>query len=90
MNKIFIYSCNIHLTDAACCCWRRTSCDLCVYVFGTRVSLAKTDEPIKMPFGGKLAQDGVGTYWCHLANTTERPVCDGSVALPLVNSVPFT
>ena len=50
------------------------------------VSLAKTAEPIEMPFGTwtRVVQKACtrgGAHWRHLANTFEPSVCDGDAAL---------
>jgi len=55
---------------------------VCVCVFVTTVSRAKTDEPIKKPFGGRLmwakgtmyyVSDG-SAHWHYVANTMDRSV----------------
>jgi len=50
------------------------------------MSCTKIAEPIEMPFGFGLWWDqqstlsGGGAHCCHLANTTEPPMCNGDTA----------
>jgi len=70
----------MHNIDAVCC--YRPSGMVCVCVFVTTVSRAKTNEPIKKPFGGRLmwakgtmyyVSDG-SAHWHYMANTMDRSV----------------
>jgi len=60
---------------------------VCLSVFGTLMSRAKTDKQIEMPFEGPTSVDlrnyvldGVA-HRCHLANTTECFVRGGDAAI---------
>ena len=67
----FFLTHSVHHTDAA---FDYTSHVPCM------VTTAKMDEPIEMPFGADSW--GVGpTHWSHRANTIERAVRSGGVAL---------
>ena len=61
----------------------RLSLCLCVW---HKVNCAKTDEPIEIPFGGRLVRGQKhvldrDAYRRHLANVIERYVCGGDAVL---------